>query len=343
MKIALVGITGYAGMQLYQLLQNHPNVTQINIYQHDLSQKTPLWQVNNRLDHQHLAMALPYDSQQIMADNDVLFLATSAGIATQLAQPFLDQDFPVIDLSGDFRLKEPETYQKWYHKTGPTSQNLAHSYYGLADLNQNHQQHYIANPGCYATATLLGLAPLVQADLIYPDSIIVDAKSGLSGAGKSLSTSSHYLRANENMQVYKANQHQHIPEILAQLQAWNPTIPHLQFMTSLIPIDRGIMASIYTKVKPGIGQADIQQAYQKQYQAAPFINLLDEDLPDIKSVVGSNNCNIGLAFNEKTGYLLTVSVIDNMLKGAAGQAIQNMNQFFHLNDTSGLPLHPNTF
>ncbi|GAP04474.1 N-acetyl-gamma-glutamyl-phosphate reductase [Fructobacillus tropaeoli] len=338
MNAAITGVTGYAGMQLYALLQEHPEVETINVYQHDLDDAIPLVDLNPRLNLPHPQLAYPYDSQEIMANNDLIFLATPAGVAINLAEPFLKAHFPVIDLSGDFRLKDPAEYEKWYHLSPAKETDLQNAYYGLADIYENPGASYIANPGCYATATLLGLAPAVMGDLIEPDSIVVDAKSGLSGAGKSLSSSSHFSRSNENLQIYKANQHKHIPEILAELSKWNPKVQHLQFMTTLVPIDRGIMATIYAKVKPGIDEMAILNYYHDLYDEDPFVQICDDYLPDIKSVIGTNNCKIGLTFNPVTGYLTIDAVIDNMLKGAAGQAIQNMNQLLNYPVTAGLEL-----
>ncbi|WP_395320280.1 N-acetyl-gamma-glutamyl-phosphate reductase [Fructilactobacillus frigidiflavus] len=339
MKVAVVGITGYSGMVLYQLLKQHSEVSEINFYQHDLTEPLPISEVvENFSTDEHLL--LPYDSQTIMADNQVVFFATSAGVTANLAQPFLEADFPVIDLSGDFRLQDGKQYESWYHKPAVSPELLQQAYYGLADLDENPGKNYVANPGCYATATLLGLAPLVANDLIDLDSIIVDAKSGFSGAGKKLSNLTHFVQAHDNLQIYKANQHQHIPEIMAKLQQWNDKVQHIQFMTTLVPINRGIMSSIYVKVKAGVTFNQIKQQFETTYGNSPFVQVMTDHLPTLKSVVGTNNCQIGLAYNPVTGYLLIDSVIDNMIKGAAGQAIQNFNQLFKFKNNTGLNLSP---
>ncbi|GAP02891.1 N-acetyl-gamma-glutamyl-phosphate reductase [Fructobacillus pseudoficulneus] len=343
MNAAISGVTGYAGMQLYALLQEHPEIETINVYQHDLEDAIPLIELNPRLHLTSPQLAYPYDSQAIMDDNDLIFFATPAGVTSELADPYLAADFPVIDLSGDFRLKDPIEYQKWYKKTPADQAALSAAYYGLTDIYENPGARYVANPGCYATATLLGLAPAVMCDLIEPDSIVVDAKSGLSGAGKALTQSAHFSQANENLQVYKANQHKHIPEILAELKKWNPKVKQLQFMTTLVPIDRGIMSTIYAKVKPGVTSNTVLAHYHDLYKDNPFIEVTGETLPDIKAVLGTNDCKIGLVLNPTTGYLMIVSVIDNMLKGAAGQAVQNMNQLFNFPVTTGLALTPVAF
>ncbi|MEJ6399907.1 N-acetyl-gamma-glutamyl-phosphate reductase [Nicoliella lavandulae] len=338
MQVAIIGITGYAGMVLYGLLKKHPGIIQINLYQHDLIEPTPLEELAPQYENTNKAVQ-PYDSAEIIKNNDAVFFATPAGVTSKLAQPFLDADFPVIDLSGDFRLKNGAEYEKWYHKPAADNDELAKSYYGLADLSTNPGKNYIANPGCYATSVLLGLAPLVQSDLIDPDSIVIDAKSGLSGAGKQLSESSHFIQSNENLQIYKPNEHKHIPEIMAQLKQWNPKVDHIQFMTTLVPINRGIMSSIYVKVKPGVTEAMIKEHFENVYHSSKFVKIYNH-LPTIKGVVGTNECHIGLSYNPTTHYLLVDSVIDNMIKGAAGQAIQNFNQLFAFDADFGLQLNP---
>jgi len=183
------------------------------------------------------------------------------------------------------------------------------------------------------------LAPLAQHHLLDKHNIIIDAKSGLSGAGKSLTTASHFINANENVTMYKVNQHQHIPEITRQLQKWQPNIEHIQFNTSLIPINRGIFISAYVKLNEDTSLDVLHQLYTSTYYQKPFIRVMPEGtLPNIKQVVGTNFADIGLAYNQDTKYLTIVSVIDNMIKGAAGQAIQNMNHLFGFDETMGLEL-----
>lgn len=337
MQVALVGITGYAGMVLYQLLRRHPEVAGINLYDHKLTENEKLSQMVS-VFYTDDTQVQPYDPEAIMADNQMVFFATSAGVTAQLSQPYIQAGFPVIDLSGDLRLEDASEYQRWYHKPAAPQPAMRQAHYGLADFESAAHQTYVANPGCYATATLLGLAPLVQNDLIDPGSIIVDAKSGTSGAGKNPAQATHFTQANDNLQIYKPNQHQHIPEIMLELQRWNDDVAAIQFMTTLLPITRGIMSSIYAKVKPGVGGAQIDQAYDTTYGNKPFVHYTGEHLPDIKQVVGTNNCDIGVVYNPVTQMVVVDSVIDNLLKGVAGQAVQNFNQMFDYEETSGLNL-----
>lgn len=336
MNVALVGVTGYSGMVLYQLLQQHPEVTTVRLFGHPDSQPQPLMEaVPNFVADQTLIE--PLDTATVMASCDVIFFATSAGVTTELAGPFIEADFPVIDLSGDYRLQDPQTFTKWYHKPAPATAALQNSHYGLVEFANAAGHNYIANPGCYATATLLGLAPLVQQQLIDPASIIVDAKSGTSGAGKKLAASTHFSQTDENLQLYKVNQHQHIPEIMQQLKIWNANVPAIQFTTTLLPIVRGIMDTIYAKSEATAEQ--LQATFTATYADSPFVRVLPAgQLPTLKEVVGTNYCDLGISYNPVTHTVLVISVIDNLVKGAAGQAVQNFNQHFGFDATAGLQL-----
>lgn len=345
MKVGLVGVTGYAGTVLYELLREHPQIDEIILYGHSQT-------------NVHLSTILPYlalhddpmiyafTPEKVMAETDCVFFATSAGVTSHVAHAFIAANFPVIDLSGDMRLQNPATYAQWYKKDPAAATDLAAASYGLTEFHQQPGK-YVANPGCYATATILGLAPLVQQHLINPQSIIVDAKSGLSGAGKKLSDSSHFVSANENITLYKANAHQHIPEIVQQLHEWDASITALQFMTTLIPVDRGIMSTIYAHITPELAaegtdaiNATLNAAFTDTYSDAPFVHLAGAQLPSIKDVAHSNYTALGWVYNELTGVVTVVSVIDNMLKGAAGQALENFNLLFGFPQTTGVPAQP---
>ncbi|MGY3743641.1 N-acetyl-gamma-glutamyl-phosphate reductase [Leuconostoc inhae] len=335
-NVAIVGVTGYGGLELLRLLYNHPVAHVVSIHNtsnssDDISVSYP------HLKSMYKITPTPFDPMHIMQSADLVFFATSSGVSKDLAQPFIEAHFPVIDLSGDFRLTATD-YETWYKKTPATQALLDQANYSLADFYQN-DSHYIANPGCYATATLLALAPLAQHQLLDQENIVIDAKSGLSGAGKSLNLSSHFVNVNENFSMYKPNQHQHIPEITQQLNQWQPDINHIQFTTSLLPINRGIFVSAYVKLNKPVSPDTLQQIFEDTYKNKPFVRVMSKNhLPDIKQVVGTNFADIGLTYNPDTKYLTIVSVIDNMVKGAAGQAIQNMNHLFNLDETTGLHL-----
>ena len=211
--------------------------------------------------------------------------------------------------------------------------------YALAELTDVKGKKFIANPGCYATATELALLPLVKEKLIDVNSIIVDAKSGLTGAGKVLSESSHFVNVHDNYVTYKLNRHQHIPEIVQELKRFDNNLEHIQFSTSLLPVNRGIMATCYVTLKQTLNNEAVSKIYQDLYADKPFVRL-QQDLPELHNVIGSNFCDIGFAYNPVTNVLTVISVIDNLVKGAAGQAVQNLNLMMGWDETEGFPMTP---
>lgn len=343
MKAAIVGVTGYSGVELIRLIMGHPHLQLGTIHSHSLY-KNSFEDYYPHLQGIVDQAILPIDPQQIMADNDLVFFATPAGFSKEHVAPFLAADFPVIDLSGDLRLKDPAVYTSWYQQAAAAPAILAAAEYGLSEFLTGKPGNLIANPGCYATGAILAAAPLLKKQLVAVDSLIFDGKSGLSGAGKKLSESSHYVSVAENMSMYKLNQHQHIPEISQMLRRWAPTLTEVQLTTSLIPVKRGIFMTLYAKVLPGVSATALQGAFEETYQEAPFVRVqASGDLPQLRQVCGSNYCDIGLGLNQQTGIVTVVAVLDNLMKGAAGQAIQNFNIWAGLPQVSGLqqvPLFP---
>lgn len=343
MKAAIVGVTGYTGIELLRIIQGHPQleigtVHSYSLHKHSIEEEYPHLQALLHLP------VHPFDPVMIMAENDLVFFATPAGVAKELATVFITENFPVIDLSGDFRLKDPALYTQWYEKDAAAPELLAKATYALPEFTSQELGNLISNPGCYATAALLTIAPLVKGGLVDSSSLILDGKSGLSGAGKTLGESTHYVNVDENMSLYKLNRHQHIPEILQQLQQWDEEITNIHFTTSLIPVKRGIFMTAYAKVTDGLSEVEIYQAYERCYQEQPFVRLQPVGtLPQLRQVTGTNFCDIGLGLNAETGIVTVVGVIDNLMKGAAGQAIQNYNRWAGIEETSGLwhlPLYP---
>ena len=337
MKVGILGITGYSGMVLYTLLMQHPNVSGVVLYGSSqetqaLSDVIPAFGTND-------VQIVPFDAQQALQELDCLFCATPSGVTSQLMQPFIEVGFPVIDLSGDFRLRDSHLYENWYHQSGRELPSTEKITYALPEFTTEYHP-YVANPGCYATATLLGLAPLAQAGLLEAGSIITDAKSGVSGAGKNPSAQTHLPFINENLWVYRLNQHQHIPEITQQLSDWDNHLTAIQFSTTLLPITRGIMVNTYAKLNRLMNQQEIEQIFAQCYEGKPFVRFRGTQLPTIKEVVGSNFCDIGVVWNPTTKIVTIVSVIDNLMKGAAGQAVQNFNLYFGFEETAGLPMFP---
>lgn len=340
MKVSIIGVTGYSGIELVRILLQHPNVEIVSIHSHSQNGKD----INEYLPHLKQLLDLPLepiDSKKIMAQAELVFFATPSGISKEIATTFIAADFPIIDLSGDFRLKADGQYEKWYKNSSAPTDFLKSAHYGLADFYSQTDAKLIANPGCYATGALLSLAPLVEQKIIETDSIIVDAKSGLSGAGKNLSDASHYVNANENMTLYKMNSHQHIPEIMQQLQKWDPAIPAIQFSTSLIPVTRGIFITSYARSKEKLSQHQICKLYHHFYQTKAFIRIQEPNVyPNLRQIIGSNFCDIGVAYNEVTNIITVVTVLDNLVKGAAGQAVQNLNHLAGWPENTGLNLVP---
>jgi N-acetyl-gamma-glutamyl-phosphate reductase len=342
MKIAIIGATGYGGVELLRFLQHHPFVNVQSV--HSSSQEgTTLSAVYPHLQQAESFMLEKIDVEQISKTSDIVFLATPPGVSSELTPRFYECGIKVIDLSGDFRIKEGHVYEQWYKRTAPPQTYLEKAVYGLSEWNHSEVKDakIIANPGCYPTATLLGLAPLVQNGLIKEDSIVIDAKSGVSGAGRHVSLSTHFSETNENVKIYKVNEHQHIPEIEQMLLKWNGQIKPITFSTHLIPMTRGIMATIYAQAEKELSTEMLVDLYKTSYEAAKFVRIREPgNYPSTKEVYGSNYCDIGMAYDERTGRITVVSVIDNLVKGAAGQAVQNLNIMMGIEEDTGLQFMP---
>jgi N-acetyl-gamma-glutamyl-phosphate reductase len=342
LKVAIVGSTGYGGVELIRLLASHPRA-EVTSVTSSSSAGTPISQGFPHLTGIHEELLDDVTPETIKAKADVVFLATPAGVASKLAPQLLDVGLKVIDLSGDYRLKSPELYEEWYKKPAADARYLEQAVFGLAEVYGDNVRDaaFISNPGCYPTATLLGLVPAVKEGWIDPATIIIDAKSGVSGAGRGLSLGNHYAEINENFKAYKLNKHQHIPEIEMVLSdaAGKPVVT--TFSTHLVPMTRGIMSTMYATVQGERSASDFIELYQRYYEGRRFVRIRPEgELPSTKEVWGSNYCDISFAVDKRTGRITIVSVIDNLVKGAAGQAIQNMNMMMGWDETLGLQFVP---
>lgn len=275
-------------------------------------------------------------------DCDIIFFATPSNVCKNYVPSLLEKGIKVIDLSGDFRLKDREVYHQYYNEYPLSSQWLNQAVYGLAEYQSDYENvKLIANPGCFPTASLLALAPLIEADVICEDQIIIDAKSGVSGAGRSIKQQTHFPELNENFQAYAIGKHKHTPEINQYLtQVANKEI-NVRFTPHLVPMNRGILATCYVTFKQPIKETEIRSIYHKAYADKPFVRLREQGtFPATKEVAGSNYCDIGIYVDETTHSAIIVSVIDNLVKGASGQAIQNMNKLFKLDEQTGLDFTP---
>lgn len=341
MKVGIIGATGYGGLELIRLLHNHKEVTQVGLFTSseeglNFSHKFP-----------HLVDLYDQPLQKIdydkLANYDVVFSSTPSGVSSSLFPPLLGMGPKLIDLSGDFRLKNLASYETWYKKTAAPKEAIDKSVYGLTEWNEQaiHGAELIANPGCYPTAVLLSLLPLIKEKLIDPSFLVIDAKSGISGAGNKPSQSTHYSEANESLSIYKMNEHQHIPEIEQAISMFAHVDTKITFNTHLVPMTRGILATSYAQVTQGVTQQQLVTCLVDTYASNPFVRVIQEaSSVGTNRVKGSNYCDIYVKLDERTNRATIVGVIDNLVKGAAGQAIQNMNVQFGYPQQTGLHTLP---
>ncbi|HZG83099.1 MAG TPA: N-acetyl-gamma-glutamyl-phosphate reductase [Brevibacillus sp.] len=341
-RVGIVGATGYGGAELIRLLAGHPQVRIANLYSSS-SQGEPLDHVFPHVYDLGLPALSAIDAEHLSKENDVVFFATPAGVSAKLSPQVVELGGKVIDLSGDFRLASPQVYQDWYKKEAASEEWIKRAVYGLTEWNKEQVAgaSLIANPGCYPTAALLALLPLAKSGWVATDSWIVDAKSGVSGAGRGVSLGVHYSEINESIHAYKVGTHQHTPEIEQEMMRQNGVETMIQFTPHLVPMTRGILATAYGKLTKQVTQDQIQELYTSAYADQPFVRIRPAGShPRTKEVYGSNYCDIAVHVDERTGRVILLSVIDNVVKGAAGQAIHNMNVMFELPETMGLPLVP---
>jgi N-acetyl-gamma-glutamyl-phosphate reductase len=343
MKVAVIGATGYTGMELVRLLLQHPGV-ELTYASSDSQAGQALTSVFPHLRGLTDLVLEKADPAAIASRAEVALVALPSGLSTEIVPGLLEKGLRVIDLAGDHRLPS-DLYQQWYRKVPPAEETLAAAVYGLPELYEERIRtaRLIANPGCYPTATLLSLTPLVKAGKIDTKTIVVDAKSGVSGAGKAASLATHYAEVNENFKAYKVGEHQHIPEIESILTRENPSGEPvvISFTTHLVPMTRGIMATCYAQLTKDLSTEDLLALYADFYRNSPFVRLHPAGgFPQTRDVRGSNFCDIGLRVDPRTGRVTVIGVIDNLVKGASGQAIQNLNLFAGLEQTTGLHLPP---
>jgi len=335
-KAAIIGATGYAGEELIRILLRHPEV-EISYLVAKIEEATPIseifpWMVN-QLD---MICQNNMDVEEISKRSDVIFLALPHRVSMDIAPSFLNQGKQVIDFSADYRLKNINEYQKWYGVEHTSKGLVKDSVYGLCELNRGKikKAKLIANPGCYPTGSILSCAPFLEAKIIEPD-IIIDAKSGTSGAGRTPAVSLLFSEVSENFKAYKVCNHQHSPEIEQELSCVYSEKVHISFVPHLVPINRGILSTIYMNLKKNISVFEAVDIIKKYYDNEPFVRIKKADMfPEIKDVVNSNFCDIGIKVDQKR--LIAVAAIDNLVKGAAGQAVQNLNIMFGLKETLGL-------
>ena len=340
-KVGIIGATGYGGSELVRLLLNHPSV-KIEWVSSRTYQDEPYSDVYKNYFTLLNQKCVDENLINHIENIDVVFFATPQGVCAKMMNDEILNKVKVIDLSADYRIKDVETYEAWYGIKHASPQFIDEAVYGLCEINEEKiaKARLIANPGCYTTATILSLYPLVQANLIDVSTIIVDAKSGVTGAGRSAKVANLYCEVNESLKAYGVASHRHTPEIEEQLGYAGNCQFELSFTPHLVPMNRGILATSYAKLKVGVTSKEIDLAYQ-MYQNDPFIRILKAGvLPETRNVKGSNYVDINYVIDQRTNRIIVLSAIDNLVKGAAGQAIQNMNILFGLNQTTGINLAP---
>jgi len=339
-KVGVAGATGYVGIELIRILLHHPQVqlayaaTQSYVGQ-SLKQVYP---------HLHTLVELDcaaLDPMEMAKSCDIVFTALPHGHAFKIAEPILEAGKKVIDLGADFRLKDGKAYETWYGHPSASHELLAKAVYGLPEIvNRASIRHaaLIANPGCYPTCSALAAMPALAANLVETEGMLFDAKSGTSGAGRGVALHTHYCEVAENFKAYNiGGSHRHTPEIEQILGEIIGNPITVQFTPHLLPMVRGLLVTAYFQLKEDVSKQRIWEIYAQAYKDEPFIRLYSlGELPQTANVRGSNYCDIGLQIDERTGRLIVVSVIDNLVKGAAGQAIQNMNLLCGLPETTGL-------
>ncbi|MBY0551264.1 MAG: N-acetyl-gamma-glutamyl-phosphate reductase [Candidatus Obscuribacterales bacterium] len=337
-KVGIAGATGYTGQELVRILNMHSGVKlQSLLCQSQVGQQYSALFPSFLGEVDQLLQGM--DQLEAASQScDVLFLALPHGVSANLVNPDMLAQTKVIDLGADFRLKDPFQYDKWYESAHPAPHLLSKAVYGLPEYRRSEikKAKLVANPGCYATATILALQPLVSSGLLDSNNIIVDAKSGVSGAGRALSLGVHYNECNENLKAYKVASHRHTPEIEQELSAIGGKDVTVSFTAHLVPMSRGILATTYAKVKAGVTEQDLIEVYESKFGDEPFVKVLGGESPETKWVRDSNNCHIAVNVDERTGNAIIISAIDNLIKGAAGQAVQNMNLICGINETAGL-------
>jgi N-acetyl-gamma-glutamyl-phosphate reductase len=329
-RIAVAGATGYTGQELLRILSRHPAVavTAAMSSGTTAARKLPA-----------LARLWPGEitplSQDALRGADVVFLALPDAAAAELAPALVDAGVRVIDLSGAFRLTQVSERARWYPETHRVPEGTV---YGLTELRRDAiaGARLLANPGCYPTATLLALAPVAASGLLADGDIIVDAKSGVSGAGKTPSERTHFSECHGSLAAYGVFGHRHGAEIEQGVAAAQGSARSVTFVPHLVPLDRGILSTIYVRLRPGTTEDTLADVYQQTYPSAPFVRLVGSSLPEIKHVAHTNFCDIGWRVDASSGRAVLVSVIDNLLKGASGQAVQNLNVMLGLDERAGL-------
>jgi len=334
-RVAIVGATGYAGGELARLLLRHPEARLVAAVARG-RQGDPLREVQPHLHAAPASLVVGADP----GDAEVVFTALPAGEAAKLAPAWLSEGRAVIDIGSDFRLRDPKDYERWYAYTHPAPELLKEAVYGLTELTRDRVRgaRVVANPGCYPIATLLALLPALRANLVEDD-LVVDAKSGVSGAGHNIDDAYLFGTIDESVRPYGVPKHRHTPEIAQGVQVMSGRAPRLTFTPHLIPMTRGLIATCYGTLREGVNAARVADAYAAAYAEEPFVRVTTS-YPATKATLGSNWCLVHAVVDEPNRRLVAFAAIDNLVKGAAGSAIQNLNAMRGYPETMGLGAMP---
>ncbi len=341
-KVGIIGATGYAGGELVRLLINHPQA-EIKWYGSRSYIDKKYCEVYQNF-FQIVDDVCMDDNMEALADEvDVIFTATPQGFCASLVNEDILNKVKVIDLSADFRIKDVATYEKWYGIKHQSPQFIKEAVYGLSEINREdiRSARLLANPGCYPTCSTLSIYPLAKEGLIDMNTVIIDAKSGTSGAGRGAKVDNLYCEVNENIKAYGVATHRHTPEIEEQLSYASGKQVLLNFTPHLVPMNRGILITAYAALKKAVTYEEVKAVYDKYYANEKFVRVLEKDVcPQTKWVEGSNYVDVNFKIDPRTNRIIMMGAMDNLVKGAAGQAVQNMNLMFGLKESEGLELVP---
>ena len=341
-RAGIIGATGYAGAELVRILTGHKDV-EIKWYGSRSYIDKKYAQVYQNMFQIVEDSCLDDNMEELSKAVDVIFTATPQGLCASLVNEEILSRTKIVDLSADFRIKDVAVYEEWYKIKHPSPQLIPEAVYGLCEINREavKKARLVANPGCYPTCTTLSIYPLLKEGLIDPDTIIVDAKSGTSGAGRGAKVDNLFCEVNENIKAYGVATHRHTPEIEEQLGYAAGRPVRINFTPHLVPMNRGILVTAYASLTKDVTYEEVRAAYDKYYEKEQFVRVMDKDIcPQTKWVEGSNYVDVNFKIDPRTKRVIMMGALDNVVKGAAGQAVQNMNLMFGLDETTGLGALP---
>ena len=341
-KVGIIGATGYAGGELVRLLMGHPEAEIVWYGSRSYIDKK-YYEVFQNMFQIVDAQCLDDDMDKLAEQADVIFTATPQGLCASLVSEEILSKTKIVDLSADFRIKDVKTYEDWYKIEHKSPQFIGEAVYGLCEINREKvkKARLVANPGCYPTCSTLSIYPLLKEGMIDPATLIIDAKSGTSGAGRGAKVDNLYCEVNENIKAYGVAGHRHTPEIEEQLGYAAGEKVVLNFTPHLVPMNRGILVTAYASLTREVSYEEVKAAYDKYYESEKFVRVLDANVcPQTKWVEGSNYVDVNFKIDPRTNRVIMMGAMDNLVKGAAGQAVQNMNLMFGLEESMGLCLVP---